>query len=124
MSFLECQYEFHIKSLKYFNRKIFVVFDILFLQFINNSSLCRLGVMPTERECICCQELNEIKYAHLNERVEDYLTGIMYSTSTSLYLLVSYRYAAYRQFCWFIHTRLGIGVHHVIPSCVVERIRQ
>jgi P2X purinoceptor 7 len=36
----------------------------------------------------------------------------------------TYRYAAYRNFCWFVHTNLGKGVRRVIPSCVVKLIRQ
>ena len=30
------------------------------------------------------------------------------------------RYAAYRQLCWFVHTRLERGVRRVIPACVVS----
>ena len=33
------------------------------------------------------------------------------------------RYAAYRQFGWFVHTRLGREVRRVTPSCVVNKIR-
>ena len=36
----------------------------------------------------------------------------------------SYRYASYRQFIWWIYTKLGKGVRRVIPSCVVLKIRQ
>ena len=33
------------------------------------------------------------------------------------------RYAAYRQFCWFVHARLDREVRRVTPSCVVNKIR-
>ena len=29
-----------------------------------------------------------------------------------------------RQFCWFVHARLGRGVSRGIPSCVVNVIRE
>ena len=35
----------------------------------------------------------------------------------------SLRHAAYRQFCWFVHARLGRGARRIIPSCVVNKIR-
>ena len=36
----------------------------------------------------------------------------------------AYRYAAYRNFTYFVHTRLGKGVRRRIPACVIRRIRE
>ena len=38
--------------------------------------------------------------------------------------LRNYRYASYKQFTWWIHSKLGKGVQKVIPSCVVWSIRK
>ena len=36
----------------------------------------------------------------------------------------SFRFAAYKQFIWFVYKRLGRGNRRVIPSCVVWKIRE
>ena len=48
-------------------------------------------------------------------------------TQTILYYGVhfrNYRYAAYRQYVWWIYQRLGRKQRKVIPSCVVSAIRK
>ncbi|XP_057295551.1 uncharacterized protein LOC130624317 [Hydractinia symbiolongicarpus] len=104
-------------------------------------------VLDTERECICCHEIDEIKYFKLDDcrciTEHDSFSnvmldrGVLWTALISLYdrenaslpcdrdnvPSQSYRYASYRQFSWFIHTRLGRGVRRVIPACVVAKIR-
>lgn len=36
----------------------------------------------------------------------------------------NYRYAAYCQFTWWVHNRLGRYLRKVIPACVVKTIRR
>ena len=36
----------------------------------------------------------------------------------------SFRFAAYKQFIWFVYKRLGRGNRRVIPSCVIWKIRE
>lgn len=41
-----------------------------------------------------------------------------------IYYFRNYRYAAYRQFTWWVHNRLGRYVRKVIPACAVKEIRE
>ena len=41
-----------------------------------------------------------------------------------LYFYRTYRYAAYRQFTWWAHNRVGRHIRRVIPACVVKKIRE
>ena len=36
----------------------------------------------------------------------------------------NYRYASYKQFTWWIHSRLGKCMRQVVPSCVVWSIKK
>ncbi|CAH3031609.1 unnamed protein product, partial [Pocillopora meandrina] len=101
-----------------------------------NRKWCSCGncqEMPTENECICCQEMDCITehgsfgpvclladvlrtalvgmHQVRNDRLEDYPSNDM-------------RLAGYRQFTWWTYNRLGKGNRRVIPSCVVASIRR
>ncbi|XP_057308898.1 P2X purinoceptor 7-like [Hydractinia symbiolongicarpus] len=111
-----------------------------------NANWCECGncrAMETDTESVCCVESNEIPDEFFQghkcvTEAADFqvvvLTKAVLETALSaLHDLrgdtlelknESYRYAGYKQFTWWIHSRLGKGVRRVIPSCVVWAIRR
>jgi len=100
--------------------------------------------METEKECLCCKELEELKAFGEFEcfaKHEAFEGACMnrWSLWTALSSLHgrecawlppfdnvpnrSYRYAAYRSFTWLIYTKLGRYRRRIIPSCIVVKIR-
>jgi len=45
-------------------------------------------------------------------------------SDTFLFMCRTFRLAAYRQFTWWTHKRLGRRIRRAIPSCVVVAIRK
>ncbi|KAK3729668.1 hypothetical protein QZH41_011474 [Actinostola sp. cb2023] len=114
-----------------------------------NTTWCCCGwcnVMPTEKESVCCQELRIL--SNLTEDLpcitshESFLPvclnrDVLWTALVSLHDREnaglpnrdeapnrSLRYAAYRQFTWWVHGYLGKKIHRVIPSCAVTKIRE
>lgn len=111
------------------------------------SSMSSVGFL-TAAECLCCHEIDAASYFNLNvqgncitenesfksivlmrENLWTALVGMHDRESTSLpprdnVPTKTYRYAAYRQFTWWVHNRLGRGVRRRIPSCVLNKIRE
>ena len=101
-------------------------------------SCCR--TMTTYEESICCKD--DVPQDRLGDHScitahDDFAVVILHEAvlKTTLSMLnnlrgdsLNYennalRYAAYRQFTWWIYNRLGQGVRRVIPSCVLWAIR-
>eukprot|EP00118_Oscarella_pearsei_P001924 m.312083 g.312083 ORF g.312083 m.312083 type:complete len:137 (+) comp209694_c0_seq1:266-676(+) len=101
--------------------------------------------METGKECFCCQEM-----VALNEKLD---TGIECIVEHEDFTIVCLnravlrtaliamsdvaaetisdpltnrilRLAAYRQFVWWTHRRLGKTIRIILPACVVTRIRE
>jgi len=115
---------------------------------IGNTGWCKCEKCEKETreiDCLCCQEVaalnlkfdiskmdcitdsDEFKTLCLNKAVlENVLTGLHVSRGDYLEKISSnrsFRYAAYKQFVWWIFKTLGKGNRRVIPSCVIWKIR-
>ncbi|KAL9976758.1 hypothetical protein ACROYT_G014087 [Oculina patagonica] len=114
-----------------------------------NTSWCACDVcelMPTEKECVCCKELKFLSKVvkdlscvtkHSNFEAVCLNRDVLWTALVSLHDRESaglpdkqevpnrsFRYAAYRQFTWWVHGHLGKKIRRVIPSCAVNKIRQ
>ena len=110
---------------------------------IGNIEWCSCGrcrSMTTYQESVCCKEdvPEDIMVDHLCITEHDDFSVVCLNNAvlkTTLSMLnnlrgdnLTYennalRYAAYRQFTWWVHNRLGQGVRRVIPSCAIWAIR-
>lgn len=115
---------------------------------IGNTAWCECSQCKVENreiDCLCCQEVaalnekfdkssvkcitedEEFQTLCLNKAVlENVLTGLHDSRGDHLEKDItnrSYRYAAYKQFTWWVYKRLGKGNRRVIPSCALWVIR-
>lgn len=111
---------------------------------VGNTNWCKCNhckVMNTHEESLCCKDEVPQEYFELKECIienEDFkvvcLNEAVLKTTLNMlnnlrgnkieYGNISLRYAAYRQFTWWIHNRLGKGVRRVIPSCAIWAIRE
>lgn len=101
--------------------------------------------MGTERECVCCHEVEDVK-DKLGEESKECITTLSAFAAVCLQADVletayyhyravygqeelaksqheRFRYTAYRQFVMWIYHHLGKSIRVVLPSCVVNRIR-
>jgi hypothetical protein len=99
--------------------------------------------MTTEMASVCCQKVPEIlQIIGPYVCITDHLSFVVVCLDpevlqTALVAMRNVRFkdfdvlvpqrtlplAAYRQFTWWIHTRLGRSVRRVIPACAASRIR-
>ena len=101
-----------------------------------------LEIIKTKREidCICCQVVDALNETFHNEhdkcarRIQsslfkqgcigkNVLIGL-HKTRGDNFLNQSLRYAAYKQFIWWVFKKLGKGNRRVIPSCTLWKIKE
>ena len=100
--------------------------------------------MPTAKEAICCKEISEatdkmgsnvcitihpsFNLVCLDREVLRTALVAMSDVRFDRYAEPiqprTFRLAAYRQFTWWIHSRLGRSVRRIIPACAVAEIRR
>ncbi|XP_057290829.1 uncharacterized protein LOC130613512 [Hydractinia symbiolongicarpus] len=104
--------------------------------------------MIVNKECLCYQKIDKIKPL-LNSGVQcitnledfplvclqkgllwvvlvslDDQEGAHIPRSIDIAPNITFRYAAYRQFTWFLYAKFGRGVRRVLQSCVATAVRQ
>ncbi|XP_062523092.1 uncharacterized protein LOC134197757 [Corticium candelabrum] len=113
---------------------------------VGNTEWCSCGtcgIMPTGKECLCCQEIDELDWMLHGLRCitqhEDFASvclngGVL---RTAVVAMVDVRQnsitepltcrllklTSYRQFTYWVHRKMGREVRRVILSCVVTSIR-
>ena len=116
---------------------------------VGNLEWCKCGECNIEKreiDCLCCQEVDalnskfdrenmscviksiEFETLCINKLVlENVLTGLHESRGDHMektWSNRSLRYAAYKQFIWWVFKSVGKGNRRVIPSCALWRIRK
>ena len=116
---------------------------------VGNLEWCKCGECNIEKreiDCLCCQEVDALNSKFDRENMSCVIKSIEFETLCINKLVLenvlteqhesrgdhmektwsnwSLRYAAYKQFIWWVFKSLGKGNRRVIPSCALWRIRK
>ena len=116
---------------------------------VGNLEWCKCGECNIEKreiDCLCCQEVDALNSKFDRENMSCVIKSIEFETLCINKLVLekvltglhesrgdhmektwsnrSLRYAAYKQFIWWVFKSLGKGNRRVIPSCTLWRIRK